>query len=69
MKKKYVGKIALLWITGAFLFASCEKKELMDYEGVDAIYFDVQYGASHGTKAFGRGKIIHTFLSERWKIR
>ncbi len=51
MKKKYVGKIALLWITGAFLFASCEKNELMDYEGVDAIYFDVQYGASHGNES------------------
>lgn len=27
---------------------SCEKKELMDYEGVDGLYFDAQYGASWG---------------------
>lgn len=51
MKKKYIWKAALLWMTGAFLSVSCEKKELMDYEGADGIYFDVQYGAAHGNES------------------
>ena len=29
------------------LFVSCEK-ELMDYEGQDGLYFDVQYGKDWG---------------------
>lgn len=50
MKMKYIRKGVFLWMTGAFLFASCEK-ELMDYEGKDGIYFDVQYGKSHGNES------------------
>lgn len=50
MKMKYIGKVAFLWIAGGYLFASCEKKEIMDYEGADGIYFDVQYGAAHGNE-------------------
>ena len=38
-----------LWMLAALWgLASCEKEEMMDYEGVDALYFDVQYGAEHG---------------------
>ena len=29
-------------------FSACEKHELMDYEGLDGLYFDVQYGAEWG---------------------
>lgn len=46
-------------------FSACEKHELMDYEGLDCLYFDAQYGAEWGdttvwahqiytTVAFGR---------------
>lgn len=38
-----------LWMLAALWgLASCEKEEMMNYEGVDALYFDVQYGAEHG---------------------
>ena len=33
------------------MVAGCERKEVMEYEGVDGIYFDVQYGASHGNES------------------
>lgn len=50
MKKFTYNVSCLLW-AGLFLFSACEKKEVMDYEGVDGIYFDVQYGASHGNES------------------
>lgn len=33
------------------LFAGCEKKSIMSYEGVDGIYFDVQYGKDWGDES------------------
>ncbi len=39
-------------------FVGCEK-ETMDYEGTDAIYFDVQYGADWGNENFW----IHQYYS------
>ncbi len=44
--KKYLGILAL---TIAVLFHSCEK-ELMDYEGVEGVYFAVQHGDSWGNE-------------------
>lgn len=43
--KKYVYNIFMLVAIGIML-PSCEK-ELMDYEGVDGLYFDVRYFPSH----------------------
>ena len=43
---KYIANIIGLVLCWLF-FQSCEK-ELMDYEGKDALYFDVQYGAEWG---------------------
>lgn len=39
-----------LCTVGSLLLAGCEKREVMEYEGVDGIYFDVQYGADHGNE-------------------
>lgn len=40
-----------LFIVGICLFsASCEEKDTMDYEGVNGLYFDVQYGADWGNE-------------------
>lgn len=44
--KRYI-QVGLCMMLGLCGLASCEK-ELMDYEGTDALYFDVQYGAEHG---------------------
>lgn len=49
--RKFTCNTIFLWLAGAFLFTACEKKEVMDYEGVDGIYFDVQYGADHGNES------------------
>lgn len=50
--KIYTCKLMIfLWVIGGLLVAGCEKKEVMEYEGVDGIYFDVQYGASHGNES------------------
>lgn len=43
---RYIAKIIGLVLSLAF-FQSCEK-ELMDYNGKDALYFDVQYGPEWG---------------------
>ena len=51
--KIYTCKLMIfLWVIGGLLVAGCERKEVMEYEGVDGIYFDVQYGASHGNESF-----------------
>ncbi|MFR1239778.1 MAG: hypothetical protein ACLSDJ_00970 [Butyricimonas faecihominis] len=52
---KYIANIIGLVCAGCF--SSCEK-ELMDYEGKDALYFDVQYGAEWGDLVFGLIKSI-----------
>ena len=39
--KRYI-QVGLCMMLGLCGLASCEK-ELMDYEGTDALYFDVQY--------------------------
>lgn len=44
---KHLFYIVCFFISADFLL-SCEKKEMMDYEGTDAVYFDVQYGAPWG---------------------
>ena len=50
--KIYTCKLMIfLWVIGGLLVAGCERKEVMEYEGVDGIYFDVQYGASHGNES------------------
>ena len=42
----YIPMIFLFAIV-VLLLTSCEQKEVMEYEGVDGIYFDVQWGPSH----------------------
>lgn len=49
--KRYNFKVIFLWVTGCLLLAGCEEREVMEYEGVDGIYFDVQYGAAHGNES------------------
>ena len=44
--KKFIYALPLLLILP--LLGSCEKAELMDYEGEDGLYFDAQYGAAWG---------------------
>ena len=68
--KIYTCKLMIfLWVIGGLLVAGCERKEVMEYEGVDGIYFDVQYGASHGNESYGPARITRTFHSVRWKRR
>lgn len=51
MKMYNCNLIIFLYVLGGLLLAGCEKKEVMEYEGVDGIYFDVQYGAAHGDES------------------
>ncbi len=39
-----------LWMIAVMLGLTGCEKELMDFEGVDALYFDVQYGAEYGNE-------------------
>ena len=56
--KIYTCKLMIfLWVIGGLLVAGCERKEVMEYEGVDGIYFDVP------------ARITRTFHSVRWKRR
>ena len=52
MKMYNCSLMIFLLAIGGLLLASCEKKEVMEYEGLDGIYFDVQYGAAHGYLQF-----------------
>lgn len=51
MKMYNCSLMIFLLAIGGLLLASCEKKEVMEYEGLDGIYFDVQYGAAHGDES------------------
>ena len=51
MKMYNCNIMMFLCVIGGLLFVGCEKKEVMEYEGVDGIYFDVQYGAVHGNES------------------
>lgn len=51
MKMRNSNIIGILCVIGGLLLSGCEKKEVMEYEGVDGIYFDVQYGREHGNES------------------
>lgn len=48
--KRFDYKEIFFWVIGILLLTGCEERDVMVYEGVDGIYFDVQYGAAHGNE-------------------
>lgn len=50
MRKSDIYSLVFFCLLNCLALAGCSEKEVMEYEGVDAIYFDVQYGASHGNE-------------------
>ena len=57
---KYILLLALL-----VSFSACEKHELMDYEGLDGLYFDAQYGAEWGDTTVWAHQIYTTIAFGR----